>query len=132
MIIFVDTEAGNPSTDPKASFVAKDFIKCYYDTMTAGGRYKPGFYGNPIAANGQFAGAFCGAVSDDAKYGNSYLYASNPEPGRTSKANMPNFAPAPSSCSSQEVAWQYGISNGNSPDVDTDEFKSSSAGTLLW
>jgi len=46
---------------------------------------------------------------------------------------MPNFAPTLTSCTSQEVGRQYGLAPDNSsPNIVTDEFKSSASSTLLW
>lgn len=110
--LFVDFEA---STDMDWLF-----IEGWYDEVSARG-YAPGFYANTIAANSRFDGAYCTAVSDLAKYGQSYVWSSVRSPGRTSKANAPAYAPVTPPCAAQTVVWQYGLAGGSPPNVDTDE-----------
>ncbi|MCU1592856.1 MAG: hypothetical protein JWO12_248 [Frankiales bacterium] len=110
--LFVDFEA---STDMDWLF-----IEGWYDEVTQRG-YVPGFYANTIPANSKFNAAYCTAVNDLSKYGNSYIWSSVRSPGRTSKANAPAYNPVTPSCAAQTVVWQYGLAGGSPPNVDTDE-----------
>jgi hypothetical protein len=124
--IFGDIENGSP--------VDAAWITAWYNRVSAAG-YTPGYYENPL--NSQFPNAFCQAITaNDAIRHISDLYADEPEPGRTSKANAPAWGVGVGdlSCNGMSIPaqfWQYGETGSGSfgLNVDTDE---SFAPAYMW
>jgi hypothetical protein len=113
--LFIDLEANNAIDTP--------YIQGWYDGVVAN-QFYPGYYGH--TGTGSFNAAYCGAVAANGAIGGSIIWTPSPNPGRTSKAAMPPFAPNPPPCAARTEGWQYGlIGNGSPPNVDTDEFRSS-------
>ena len=125
--IFVDIEAGET---PDAAF-----LQGWYDRLNStftysykgiqytyqAGYYKAGYYGNTGSTN-PFTLAYCQAVSSEGQIGtNAFVWTTQPNPGRTTKAAAPAFAPIQPSCANQTFAWQYGLAGSQPPNVDTDE-----------
>ena len=116
--IFKDLEAGSP--------VDTAFIESWYATVAAAG-YAPGFYENSY---GGFPAAYCAAVSANSQFGNSYLYASENEPGPASSgpSSAPSFASAYfPNCPGRHAVWQY--TEGDAGGVDEDQ---AAPTTPLW
>jgi Domain of unknown function (DUF1906) len=106
---------------PGAANVDAGFIQGWFDGITAA-RYVPAYYGNGTAGS-EFAGAWCGAVGAQAEVGTeSYLWSFEPSLlGSYNKATAPNYSPYQTGCAGTMAAWQYELSAGSNPDVDTDE-----------
>ncbi|HUZ86666.1 MAG TPA: glycoside hydrolase domain-containing protein [Candidatus Baltobacterales bacterium] len=106
---------------PGAANVDAGFIQGWFDGITAA-HYVPAYYGNGTAGS-EFAGAWCGAVGAQAEVGTeSYLWSFEPSLlGSYTKATAPNYSPEQTGCAGIMAAWQYELSAGSNPDVDTDE-----------
>ena len=97
------------------------FVQGWYDGITAGG-YAPGYYGDGTASS-TFASAWCGAVASRPEIATeSYLWSFEPSltEGYT-KAWSPVWQPHEVGCAGNTTAWQYELSVGATPDVDSDE-----------
>lgn len=104
--IYADIEAGwNPTAE---------WFQGWSDTMSSsqyGGA--GGIYGDPIPANAaHFNTPYCAAFHSDPRMqgtGDSaaLIFSSEPEPGCTSAASAPTFAPASPPCNPNTVIWQY-------------------------
>jgi hypothetical protein len=97
------------------------FVQGWYDGITAGG-YAPGYYGDGTASS-TFASAWCGAVASRPQIAtDSYLWSFEPSltEGYT-KAWSPVWQPHQVGCAGNTTAWQYELSAGAAPDVDSDE-----------
>jgi hypothetical protein len=115
--------------DIEASYpVDSGWIQGWYDAFHADGTYSAAYYANPYTGSSGFTTAYCAALSANPQIGtNTFVWSDEPQPGRTTKSNMPAFGPASPSCAGQVPAWQYGSpsSGGQSgANVDTDELKS--------
>jgi streptogramin lyase len=126
--IFVDIEAGSA---PDSTF-----IQGWYDRFNStfsysfgsanytyqAGYYRAGYYGNTRATNA-FAQAYCAAIrTEPALAKNASIWTPQPNPGRTTAAAAPPYAPIALPCVSRGPdVWQYGLAGGSSPNVDTDE-----------
>jgi hypothetical protein len=106
---------------PGAANVDPGFVQGWFDGITAA-HYAPAFYGNGTGGT-EFAGAWCGAVAAQPGIANySYLWSFEPSLlGSYNKATAPNYAPNQTGCAGTMAAWQYELSAGSDPDVDTDE-----------
>ena len=106
---------------PGAAYVDAPFIQGWFDGITAA-HYVPVYYGNGTAGSA-FGGAWCGAVAGQAEVGTgSYLWSFEPSlQGSYNKATAPNYSPEQTGCPGTMAAWQYELSAGSNPDVDTDE-----------
>ncbi|TME59014.1 MAG: DUF1906 domain-containing protein [Chloroflexi bacterium] len=97
------------------------FVQGWYDGIIAAG-YAPGYYGDGTASS-TFASAWCSAVADSPKVAkDSYLWSFEPSltEGYT-KAWSPVWQPNQVGCAGTTAAWQYELSAGGTPDVDSDE-----------
>lgn len=120
-IIVLDIEAG--------SSVDAGYIEGWYTTIVNAG-YTAGYYENPFPTSSQFNGAFCNAVKAQSNIAASILFSNEREPGRTTRANAPAFAPVGLLCNGQDLGghtliWQYGEQGSGSVNIDTDEMQSS-------
>ena len=106
---------------PGAANVDPGFIQGWFDGITAA-HYVPAYYGNGTAGS-EFGGAWCGAVAAQGAIGTgSYLWSFEPSLlGSYNKATAPNYSPNQTGCAGAMAAWQYQLSAGSNPDVDTDE-----------
>jgi hypothetical protein len=106
---------------PGAANVDSGFIEGWYDAVFGGG-YAPGYYGN--GTNGsEFGSAWCatvGVLPNIAR--DSYLWSFEPSlQGGYTKSTAPDYAPYNPGCAGIAAAWQYELSAGSDPDVDSDE-----------
>ena len=104
--IYADIEAGWSPTG--------EWFKGWSDTMfhsQYGGA--GGIYGNPLPSNAvHFNTPYCAAFNSDPNMqgtGGSaaLIFSSEPEPGCTSAAAAPTFAPSSPPCNPSAVIWQY-------------------------
>jgi hypothetical protein len=125
--LFVDIEAGSK---PDAAFITgwysrfnSTFSYLYHGVTYTyqTGSYKAGYYGNTVATN-SFTVAYCNAVSANAQIGtNAFIWTPQPSRRLTSRIAAPPFAPSQPSCQNNTLGWQYALSSGSVPNVDTDE-----------
>ncbi|HEY7417159.1 MAG TPA: peptidoglycan-binding protein [Ktedonobacteraceae bacterium] len=119
-VIIADIETG--------SSVDAGYIEGWYKTVAAAG-YTPGYYMNPFPGSSGFANAFCSAVKSNSAIGNSIMYSTEPDRGRTARSTAPGFAPTGVTCSGKatgrNLIWQYGLQGNGAVGVDTDEMRSS-------
>jgi hypothetical protein len=110
---------------PGAARVDAGFVEGWYDGITQAG-YAPMYYGDGTAGS-DFASAWCHAVADRPETAmNSYLWSFQPSLiGRWTKGRAPQFLPHEPGCAGNVAAWQYVLSTGAAPDVDSDEAISS-------
>ena len=97
------------------------FIEGWYDGVSGAG-YAPGYYGDGTSWS-TFGSAWCAAVADrpEVAFG-SYLWSFEPSLlGSYTKATAPGFSPNQVGCAGNMAAWQYVLSTGSTPDVDSDE-----------
>jgi len=106
---------------PGAARVDAGFVEGWYDGILDAG-YAPLYYGNGTAGS-EFASAWCRAVSERPEVAaNSYLWSFEPSLlGRFTKAKAPEYSPLQPGCAGNVAAWQYVLSSGARPDVDSDE-----------
>lgn len=79
--------------------------------------FRPGYYHDPV--EGDFNAAFCKAREDNENVRDqTVLWSAEPEPGVTSKENIPAFNPAAPDCEGYVWAWQYGRDATKCP-IDT-------------
>jgi hypothetical protein len=106
---------------PGAGRVDAGFIQGWYDGITAAG-YAPMYYGNGTAGS-EFATAWCRAVKLNPQTAvGSYLWSFEPSLlGRFTRARAPQYSPLEPGCAGNMAAWQYVLSSGSRPDVDSDE-----------
>ncbi|MGH7763223.1 MAG: glycoside hydrolase domain-containing protein, partial [Candidatus Dormibacteraceae bacterium] len=106
---------------PGAANVDSGFVEGWYDGIIAAG-YVPAYYGNGTAGS-EFASAWCATVSALPNVArDSYLWSFEPSLlGSYTKGTAPDFAPQQTGCAGSTAAWQYELSAGSDPDVDTDE-----------
>jgi hypothetical protein len=106
---------------PGAANVDSGFIEGWYDGITAAG-YVPVYYGNGTAGS-EFGNAWCTAVNqrpDIATY--AYLWSFEPSLiASRFRVAAPPYQPYQPACAATVGAWQYTLSAGSNPDVDTDE-----------
>jgi hypothetical protein len=118
-VIAVDIEPPGAAC-PGAAGVDSGFVEGWYDGISAAG-YAPAFYGN--GTNGsEFATAWCTAVAALPNIArDSYLWSFEPSlQGSYAKAAAPEYLPYKTGCAGISAAWQYQLSVGSDPDVDTD------------
>jgi hypothetical protein len=118
-VIAVDIEPPGAAC-PGAAGVDSGFIEGWYDGIFAAG-YAPAFYGN--GTNGsEFGTAWCTAVTALPNIArDSYLWSFEPSlQGSYVKAAAPEYLPYNTGCAGVSAAWQYQLSAGSDPDVDTD------------
>jgi hypothetical protein len=102
--IYVDVESNWSPTS--------DWFRGWSDTMFHS-RYgrAGGVYGNPLPANAaHFNTPYCRAFNSDPNMQGdaaALIFSSEPEPGCTSAAGAPTFAPASPPCNPNAVIWQY-------------------------
>jgi hypothetical protein len=106
---------------PGAANVDAGFVAGWYDGITAA-NYAPLYYGNGTAGS-EFGSAWCRAVNDRPEIGmNSYLWSFEPSLlGRFTRNRSPEYSPKEPGCAANLAAWQYVLSTGGRPDVDSDE-----------
>ena len=106
---------------PGAGNVDAGFIQGWYDVIEHS-NFVPVYYGNS-AFGSAFAAAWCSAVTSRPEIANkSLLWSFEPSlQGAQSRSAAPTFAPSQSGCAGYAGAWQYQLSAGSDPDVDTDE-----------
>ena len=109
------------SACPGAVNVDGGFIGGWFDGVYEAG-YVPTYYGNGTSGS-EFAAAWCAAAAaQSALPADSYLWSFEPSLlGSYSRASAPNYAPEQTGCAGTVAAWQYELSAGSNPDVDTDE-----------
>jgi hypothetical protein len=108
------------------SIIDSGWIEGWFDTLTAS-IYVPGYYANPVYNNPDnpdldFESAYCEAVSLNSQLGTDAIIWTNQDSlGVSSKAEAPAWAPIGPACnpSAPVLAWQYGLADGSSPNVDT-------------
>lgn len=106
---------------PGAARVDAGFVEGWYDGVMAAG-YAPLYYGNGTAGS-EFASAWCNAVRQRPELAaNAYLWSFEPSLiGRFTKAKAPEYSPLQPGCAANMAVWQYVLSSGARPDVDSDE-----------
>jgi hypothetical protein len=106
---------------PGAARVDAGFVEGWYDGVVAAG-YAPLYYGNGTAGS-EFASAWCNAVQQRPELAaNAYLWSFEPSLiGRFTRAKAPEYSPLQPACAANVAAWQYVLSSGARPDVDSDE-----------
>ena len=106
---------------PGAARVDAGFIEGWYDGVMIAG-YIPLFYGNGTAGS-EFGNAWCRAVKDRPEVAiDSFLWTFQPSLiGRWTKTKAPAFSPNTPGCAGNFDVWQYVLSTGAKPDVDSDE-----------
>lgn len=106
---------------PGAANVDAGFVQGWFDGVFGAG-YIPTYYGNGTAGS-EFGSAWCAAVAAQPAVGTySYLWSFEPSLlGSYTKASAPNYSPNQTGCPGRMAAWQYELSAGSNPDVDTDE-----------
>jgi hypothetical protein len=116
----VDIEPPGPSC-PGAAGVDAGFIEGWYDGVTSAG-YVPVYYANGTSGS-EFGNAWCAAVSqrpETATY--SFLWSFEPSLiANRYRVAAPAYTPHQPACAATVAAWQYTLSPGSNPDVDTDE-----------
>jgi len=97
------------------------FVLGWYEGITAAG-YAPGYYGDGTASS-TFASAWCGAVSTNPQIAtDSYLWSFEPSLTEAyTQVWSPVWQPHQVGCAGDTTAWQYELSAGATPDVDSDE-----------
>lgn len=106
---------------PGAANVDAGFIEGWHDgVMNAS--YVPLFYGNGTSGS-EFGNAWCSAVTQRPEVAvDSFLWTFQPSlVGRWTKAKAPAFTPNQPGCAGNFDVWQYVLSSGFKPDVDSDE-----------
>ena len=106
---------------PGAARVDAGFVEGWYDGVMIAG-YIPLFYGNGTAGS-EFGNAWCRAVKERPEVAiDSFLWTFQPSLiGRWTKAKAPAFTPNTPGCAGNFDVWQYVLSTGARPDVDSDE-----------
>jgi hypothetical protein len=106
---------------PGAARVDAGFIEGWYDGIMLA-NYAPMYYGDGTVGS-DFANAWCRAVAERPETAtNSYLWTFQPSlSGRFTKATSPQYSPHEPNCAGNVAAWQYVLSTGARPDVDSDE-----------
>jgi hypothetical protein len=106
---------------PGAANVDSGFIDGWFAGITLA-NYAPMYYGNGTAGS-EFGSAWCRAVSARPEIAmSSYLWSFEPSLlGRFTRAKAPEYAPKGPGCPANMAAWQYVLSTGVRPDVDSDE-----------
>jgi hypothetical protein len=101
------------------------FVRGWYDAVSQAG-YAPAYYGDSTAGS-TFARAWCTAIWNRPEIAtNSYIWSFQPSlTGRFTRLTAPRWAPHAIGCAGRIVAWQYVLSSGATPDVDSDEALSS-------
>ena len=110
---------------PGAANVDPGFVQGWFDGITLA-NYAPMYYGNGTAGS-EFASAWCRAVGARPEISmTSYLWSFEPSLlGRFTRAKSPEYSPLVPACSANMATWQYVLSSGARPDVDSDEAISS-------
>jgi Domain of unknown function (DUF1906) len=106
---------------PGAGSVDAGFVMGWFDGIILA-NFAPMYYGNGTAGS-EFASAWCRAVGARPEIAMSaYLWSFEPSLlGRFTKAKAPEYSPQLPGCSANMAAWQYVLSSGSRPDVDSDE-----------
>lgn len=106
---------------PGAGRVDAGFVQGWFDGITLA-NFAPMYYGNGTAGT-EFASAWCRALAGRPEIAMSaYLWSFEPSlVGRFTKAKAPQYSPELPGCSANMAAWQYALSSGSRPDVDSDE-----------
>ena len=96
-------------------------LQAWYDGVTAAG-YVPVYYGDTTAGSA-FAKGWCGAVTAHPEYATTaFLWSFEPSlSGRYTKRTAPGFGPNSIGCGGDVAGWQYQLSAGSTPDVDSDQ-----------
>ncbi|HKV88976.1 MAG TPA: glycoside hydrolase domain-containing protein [Candidatus Dormibacteraeota bacterium] len=118
-VLAIDIEPAGPDC-PGAANVDTGFIEGWYDGLNESG-YVAAYYGN--GTNGsQFAAAWCSTVAELPNVArDSYLWSFEPSLlGGYTKGSAPEYSPYSPGCAGMEAAWQYQLSAGSNPDVDSD------------
>jgi hypothetical protein len=106
---------------PGAASVDAGFIEGWYDGLMVA-NYIPLFYGNGTTGS-EFGNAWCSAVMQRPEVAvDSFLWTFQPSlVGRWTKSKAPGFSPNQPGCAGNFDVWQYVLSTGAKPDVDSDE-----------
>jgi Domain of unknown function (DUF1906) len=106
---------------PGAANVDAGFIEGWYDGVMSAS-YIPLFYGNGTVGS-EFGNAWCTAINQRPEVAvDSFLWTFQPSLiGRWTKAKAPAFTPNQPGCTGNFDVWQYVLSTGAKPDVDSDE-----------
>jgi hypothetical protein len=106
---------------PGAGSVDAGFVLGWFDGITLAG-FAPMYYGNGTAGT-EFASAWCRAVGARPEIAmTAYLWSFEPSLiGRFTKGKAPEFSPELPGCAANMATWQYMLSSGSRPDVDSDE-----------
>lgn len=110
VVIFADVEV--------TYSVDAQWIEGFVETLLQS-PYLPGIYANPVT--GPFNQAYCSAVSANSAVSQTILWSNEFEPGVSTKASVPAFNPASTTCPGTVWAWQYGENGAAcSAGIDTD------------
>jgi hypothetical protein len=106
---------------PGAAYVDAGFVQGWFDGITVA-NFAPMYYGNGTVGS-EFESAWCRAVSARPEIAiSSYLWTFEPSLlGRFTRAKAPDYTPSGPGCAANMAAWQYVLSTGARPDVDSDE-----------
>ncbi len=117
-VVMIDIEPPGPWC---SGGVDAAFIAGWYDGVMLAG-YAPGYYGDSTAGS-TFGQAWCAAAAERPEIAaDSYLWSFQPSLlGRYTKLTAPSWAPHSIGCDGRITGWQYILSTGRSPDVDSDE-----------
>jgi hypothetical protein len=106
---------------PGAGSIDAGFVSGWFDGIMLA-NFAPMYYGNGTAGS-EFATAWCRAVAARPEIAiSAYLWSFEPSLlGRFTKARAPEYSPELPGCAANVAAWQYVLSSGSRPDVDSDE-----------
>ena len=118
--IAVDIEPPGPVC-PGASYVDPAFLMGWWTGITAL-HFQPAYYGDATVGSA-FQSGWCTVVAAYPQMAfTSYVWSFEPSLlGSYSKATAPGYAPNAIGCGGLQFAWQFELSGGATPDVDTDE-----------
>ena len=106
---------------PGTSNVDPAFLQGWHDGMTAA-HYLPIYYGDATPGS-SFQQGWCTLVAMHPEFAwDSYIWSFEPSLlGSYSKASAPGYGPNFIGCGGYQFGWQFELSAGSTPDVDTDE-----------
>jgi Domain of unknown function (DUF1906) len=106
---------------PGTANVDPAFLQGWHDGMTQA-HYQPIFYGDATPGS-SFQRGWCTLVAARPEFAwDSYIWSFEPSlQGAYSKAGAPGYGPNAIGCGGYQFGWQFELSAGGTPDVDTDE-----------
>jgi glycoside hydrolase-like protein len=106
---------------PGAANVDPAFLQGWHDGITEA-HYLPIYYGDATGGSA-FQQGWCTLVAAHPEFAwDSYIWSFEPSLlGSYSKAGAPGYSPNFIGCGGYQFGWQFELSAGSTPDVDTDE-----------